>query len=293
MEFTVRVPGSMSNLGSGFDTFGLAISLYSTFKVRLSDNFSIKAFDKTLESENNLFFRVYKKCAEIFKESIKPIDLYIDSEIPLSRGLGSSSTAIVGAIESFCKIYNKNLSIDEKLAIAYEFEPHPDNLVPAMIGKFNICIKDDQKTIIKTLDFPKELKIIALIPNIEISTEKAREVLKKEVSLKDAVFNIARSSLFVSALLTKDFVLLKESVRDKIHQPYRKTFIPGFDELLEKAYAEGALAAFLSGSGSTIGVFTLKDEEKIGRSLLAIFDKNNIKADFKILNVDEKGALII
>lgn len=121
MEFTVRVPGSMSNLGPGFDTFGLAISLYSTFKVRLGDNFFIKAFDKSLESENNLFLRVYKRCCEIFEESIKPVDLYIDSEIPLSRGLGSSSTAIVGAIESFCKIYNKNLSIHEKLAIAYEF----------------------------------------------------------------------------------------------------------------------------------------------------------------------------
>ncbi len=291
MEFKLRVPASMSNLGAGFDTFGLAISLYNYFHIKSSDTFKITFENLDIKEEDNLFLKVYKKCLELFKKEPLPINISITSEIPFSRGLGSSSSAIIGAIKTFERVYNLELNLQEILRLAYGFEPHPDNLVPALVGGFNVCVKDVDDTYFNTLSFPKELKIIALIPEVKIDTQKAREILPKEISLKDAISNIQRSNLLLSSIISKRFELLREGIKDKIHQPYRKSLIPYYDDIENIAYQQGASAVFISGSGSTIGIFAL-EEGHIGNELVSFLKAKNIESSYRILNVDDEGTKI-
>ncbi len=290
MEFKLRVPASMSNLGAGFDTFGLAVNLYNIFHIKSHDTFSITFLNVDIKPEENLFLKVYKRCLEAFNEKEKPVHISIKTEIPFSRGLGSSSSAIIGAIKVFSVLHEKNLSYDDIFKIAYEFEPHPDNLVPALVGGFNVCLKDNDKTIFNTLDFPEELKIIAIIPDVKISTEEARKILPQKIDIKDAVYNIQRSNLLLSSLILKRFELLKEALQDKIHQPYRKSLIPYYNDVEKIAYDSGALGVFISGSGSTIGIFTLQNECLITNRISQFLRSKSVENTSKVLKVDKEGA---
>ena len=290
MEFILKVPASMSNLGAGFDTFGLAVNLYNIFDIKSSKDFNVKFVDLEIKDEENLFLKVFYRCIELFKKEKLPLEITIKTEIPFSRGLGSSSSAIIGAIKAFDTIYDKKLEHDDIFKIAYEFEPHPDNLVPALMGGFNVCLKDEEQTFFNTIDFPKELKILAIIPDIKISTEQARKILPKSIDIKDAIYNIQRSNLLVSSLINKRFELLKEAVQDKLHQPYRKSLIPFYEDIELLAYENGAKAVFISGSGSTVGVFCLENEEIIGKSCTEFLKSKGVESTYKILSVDEEGA---
>jgi len=292
MEFILKVPASMSNLGAGFDTFGLAVNLYNVFHVKSSRTFSISFIDLDIKPEENLFLKVYKRCIEIFNEEEMPVSITIKTEIPFSRGLGSSSSAIIGAIKTFSLLYEKELSYRDIFKIAYEFEPHPDNLVPALVGGFNVCLKDEEQTFFNTIDFPEELKIIAIIPDIKISTEEARKILPAKIDIKDAIYNIQRSNLLLSSLVLKRFELLKEAVKDKLHQPYRKSLIPFYDNIEKIAYDRGAKAVFISGSGSTIGIFALENEEIIGKTCVEFLKSKGVDGTYKILSVDKEGAKV-
>jgi len=290
MEIKIKVPASMSNLGAGFDTFGLAVNLYNIFDIKSSKDFNVKFVDLEIKDEENLFLKVFYRCIELFKKEKLPLEITIKTEIPFSRGLGSSSSAIIGAIKAFDAIYDKKLEHDDIFKIAYEFEPHPDNLVPALMGGFNVCLKDEEQTFFNTIDFPKELKIIAIIPDIKISTEQARKILPKSIDIKDAIYNIQRSNLLVSSLINKRFELLKEAVQDKLHQPYRKSLIPFYEDIELLAYENGAKAVFISGSGSTVGVFCLENEEIIGKTCTEFLKSKGVESTYKILSVDEEGA---
>jgi len=292
MEFILKVPASMSNLGAGFDTFGLAVNLYNVFHVKSSRTFSISFIDLDIKPEENLFLKVYKRCIEIFNEEEMSVSITIKTEIPFSRGLGSSSSAIIGAIKTFSLLYEKELSYRDIFKIAYEFEPHPDNLVPALVGGFNVCLKDEEQTFFNTIDFPEELKIIAIIPDIKISTEEARKILPAKIDITDAIYNIQRSNLLLSSLVLKRFELLKEAVKDKLHQPYRKSLIPFYDNVEKIAYDSGAKAVFISGSGSTIGIFALENEEIIGKTCVEFLKSKGVDGTYKILSVDKEGARV-
>ncbi|MFP3253509.1 MAG: homoserine kinase [Hydrogenobaculum sp.] len=292
MEFILKVPASMSNLGAGFDTFGLAVNLYNVFHIKSSRIFSISFIDLDIKPEENLFLKVYKRCIEIFNEEEMPVSITIKTEIPFSRGLGSSSSAIIGAIKTFSLLYEKELSYRDIFKIAYEFEPHPDNLVPALVGGFNVCLKDEEQTFFNTIDFPEELKIIAIIPDIKISTEEARKILPAKIDIKDAIYNIQRSNLLLSSLVLKRFELLKEAVKDKLHQPYRKSLIPFYDNIEKIAYDRGAKAVFISGSGSTVGIFALENEEIIGKTCVEFLKSKGVDGTYKILSVDKEGARV-
>ncbi len=291
----IIIPATTSNLGAGFDTFGLALTLYNKFTVEESDAFAMEVYgegaDKLPTDINNLFFKAYiRSCQELGVED-RPIKVVQENEIPLGRGLGSSATAILGGILTAVGLNDLKLSEEEILELAFLFEGHPDNLVPALVGGFTVsAMVGERKVVFEKLDFPEELKVVVLIPEFEILTEEARNVLPSMVSLKDAVFNVQRASLLISALVNRDFEVLKYAVEDKLHQPFRSQLLPGFESFKEEAYRLGADAVFISGSGSTIGIFTRKNEEEIGKVGLEIFKKLGFAAKFKVLEADKEGA---
>ncbi len=295
MKIKVKVPATTANLGAGFDTFGLALSLYNEFIVEESDSIEIETFPKNefLENpENNLFVQVLKKACEEKGKTFHGVKLKQINNVPVARGLGSSATAIVGAVLISAFVNKKELSDDEFFKIAYQFEPHPDNLLPAWKGGFTIALMDKEKTYYQKLDFPEEIKAVVAIPDFQLSTEEARRVLPKEISLSDGIFNVQRASLFVSAVLKKRYDLIKIAMDDRFHQPYRKKLIPGFDNIVQSAIENGALGSSLSGAGPTILALATENFDKIGQAMVSAFEKEGIKAEYKILDIDKEGAKI-
>ncbi len=292
----INVPATTTNFGSGFDAFGLALNLHNTFSVKFSENWKveIKGYKSGIPAnENNLFIKVYKRACREFGFPEKPIHLIQENRIPPARGLGSSATAIVGGIEAALQLHNKEVPLEEKLKIAFEFESHPDNILPAFLGGFVISATDRDRIVYKKIQFPDELKLVFVIPNYEVSTSEARRVLPKKMELQTAVFNLQRSALLVAALLTKDYKLLKEAVRDRLHQPYRSKLIPGLEEAILVSYKEGALATFLSGAGPTVCSITLEREEVIGEAVKETLDKfSGYEAEVKVLKAINEGLKV-
>lgn len=291
----VKVPATTANLGAGFDTFGLALTLYNEFEVEEADGVYIESYPKNefIENpENNLFIKVVKYLCEAEGRTFHGARLKQTVNIPVARGLGSSATAIVAGILTGFAVHKKPLTDEEFFKVAYLFEPHPDNLLPAWKGGFITALKTENKTYYSKMEFPEEIKAVVVIPDFELSTEKARSVLPAQVPLKDAIFNLQRSALFIRALQEKRYDLLKIAMEDKLHQPYRKNLIPNFDKVINNAYENGALGACLSGAGSTILALATENFDKIGLSMVEAFKEVSINAQYKVLEVDTQGAKV-
>lgn len=253
----VIVPATSANLGPGFDVLGLSINLYNRFKVEEADgglNIEVPAgtIPKLPTDEKNL---VYISAKHLFDEvgyKYRGLRIAIETGVPLGCGLGSSSTAIVGGLVAANEIARARLSKDEIFTLAAEIEGHPDNVGPAVFGGFTICYNSDSGFRAVPYKPSDSLKPVLLIPNSVLETKTARGVLPKEVSLPDAVFNIARSSLLISVLLTGRSELLRDAMQDRLHQPYRASLIPGLtDTIREIGKATGAGVA-LSGAGPSL-----------------------------------------
>jgi homoserine kinase len=293
--FSVKVPASTSNLGCGFDTFGLALSLYNEFFFERSDRFivEIEGEGRHLpKDENNLLLKAYLKACEYFGKDPKPTRVVQKNRIPTGRGLGSSATAIIGGITAFEVLHGEKLSQEKKLKLSLSMEPHPDNLFPALLGGFVISLWDGERLIYTKLDFPEDIKVVVAVPDFELSTSMARSVLEQNVSLSDAVNNIQRASLMVACLCNKEYHLLKEAVKDRLHQPYRAKLIPGFFKVIDRAYQEGALAVFLSGAGPSVASFSNRNFENIGKAMVRAFEEEGITAKYLLLDVDQEGAKV-
>jgi homoserine kinase len=291
----VRVPATTANLGAGFDTFGLALTLYNEFEVEEADGVFIESYPENeflKNPENNLFIKIVKYLCEAEGKTFHGAKLKQTINIPVARGLGSSATAIVAGILTGFAVHKKPLTDEEFFKVAYLFEPHPDNLLPAWKGGLIAALKTEDKTYYSKIDFPEELKAVVVIPDFELSTEFARSVLPKEIPLKDAVFNIQRVSLFIRALQEKRFDLLKVAMEDRLHQPYRKSLIPNFDKVIQYAYDSGAVGASLSGAGSTMLALALDNFDKIGQAMVSAFSEAGINAKYLVLDVDTEGAKV-
>jgi homoserine kinase len=291
----VKVPATTANLGAGFDTFGLALTLYNEFEVEEADGVFIESYPENeflKNPENNLFIKVVKYLCEAEGKTFHGAKLKQTVNIPVARGLGSSATAIVAGILTGFAVHKKPLTDEEFFKVAYLFEPHPDNLLPAWKGGLTAALKTEDKTYYSKIDFPQELKAVVVIPYFELSTKLARSVLPKEIPLKDAVFNIQRVSLFIRALQEKRFDLLKVAMEDRLHQPYRKSLIPNFDKVIQYAYDSGAVGASLSGAGSTMLALALDNFDKIGQAMVSAFSEAGINAKYLVLDVDTEGAKV-
>jgi len=271
----IQVPATTTNFGPGFDTFGLALNLYNTFEFIQKDAFGVEVKGRSegiARDENNLVIRVYRRCCEVYGERERPFLIRQEVLIPPARGLGSSATAIVAGIEAFSRLHRRRMSLSEKLRIAFEFEPHPDNLIPAFVGGFVICLGKTHEHL--KVDFPEDLRILFVIPEYEVSTDQARKMLPEKVSLEEAVFNIQRASLLIGSILKKDYIMIGNALEDKLHQPYRKKLIRGYEELKDSALESGAIGVYISGSGPTIGVLVTEEvKERVRNSLEVVAKK--------------------
>lgn len=316
----VRVPATTANLGPGFDCLGLALQLYNTVEL-IGDSSELivknQKFKIEIEgegenslpkNEENIVYQATKIVFDKTASSQQPaaIRLKLVNRIPLARGLGSSAAARIGGLVAANKLCGNKLTVQEILNIATQLEGHPDNVVPAFFG--GLCVSSLDKNRVKyvKLNTPVNLKAIVCIPELTISTEKARKILPHRVPLKDAVFNSSRVALLISALNQRRYDLLKSAMEDRLHQPYREKLIPGMKEVFQSAYSAGALGVALSGSGSSILALSKEQRpvrrsigeggaksKKIGQAMIKAFKREGIKSRYLILGIEQEGVKIV
>lgn len=300
----VRVPGTSANCGPGFDCLGLAATIYNYLDLTLirsgkvivesagegADNIPCGRRNLTWQAVSRLLKEVGR--ADEFKGAI----IRMKNNVPISRGLGSSSTAIVAGLVAANEIVGSPLNRQELLRLATELEGHPDNVAPALFGGFTVSVMDKGK--VQTFSFqPRiKLKLIVAVPDFELSTRLARKVLPRNVSMKDAIFNVSRASMLIAALVEGREDLLPLAFDDALHQPYRKKLVPGMSEVFEAAKNAGALGAAISGAGSCLIAFTTvrsRLEDKIAAAMVEAFGAASVKSKALILDVDRRGAQIL
>lgn len=296
MEIRLRAPGSTSNLGPGFDALGLALTLYNRVVIRTASNdrrrrmrITGKGAGKLPLDESNLFFRSADAAAQRAGRSLPGLDVEMHNGIPLSRGLGSSSTAIVTGVYAANLLMDEPLSGPALLNLATELEGHPDNVAPCLLGGLVICSCENGRVeTIRALP-PSELRAVVAVPRFELQTEAARAVLPEQVPHRDAVFNVGRACLVTAALMGGELCMLKSAMRDRLHQPYRASLVPGIEGVLEAAEEAGAMGACLSGAGPALLAFATDDATNIADAMKDAWALKNMHVETAVLRVDHDG----
>jgi homoserine kinase len=236
----VRVPGSSANLGPGFDALAAALALHLELEVRETGTFAVHTDLNVPRDRGNLVVRAF--------ERLHPADDFefrIASEIPLSGGLGSSAAAIVAGLMAADHLFELDADV---LGMAAELEGHLDNVAAALLGGFVVC----NAALAHRFEPPMGLEAVLVVPDSAVPTRKARAALPRTVRIDDAVFNIAHASMLILGLLTSDWDVISDGLRDRLHQPQRAHLYPRSAELLDRAQELGALGATISGAGPSV-----------------------------------------
>ena len=293
----VKVPATSANMGAGFDCLGVALGLYNYVEAEETDNgLVIDIKDSTADylpgNERNLVYRSMKTLFDEVGYTAKGLHLVQKNDIPVTRGLGSSSAGIVGGLLAANEISKADLSRDEILAISARIEGHPDNVAPAIMGGMTVNVTDFGKIKYVRTDVPEDLMFAAFVPEFTLSTKKARGVLPKTVSVRDAVFNMGRSALLMSSIMTGKYENIRAATADKLHQRYRKKFIPNIDDVFKAAYRADALGVYLSGAGPAVVAIIKADNENFVKKM-NYFVKTKINGwNMHILKPDNMGAVV-
>ena len=301
--FEVRLPASTSNLGAGFDCFGLALNLYLTIRATANpdgpeqcrvhttgppENASLPA------NSTNLIYRAMAYAATREQFTLPPVDLLVHNEIPLASGLGSSGAAIVGGIKLSGLLSGKELTNEKIQTYATEFEGHPDNVAAALYGGFVInCVTSNGEVFSIKSGWPKDLQIVVVSPRAQLSTQTARAQLPRSVSRADAVYNVQRAALFASALQNRRYDLLWEAMRDRLHQPARESLVPGLREALALPRKPGLFGIALSGAGPGILALVKDGAKEIGDEIANCFSAHKIHSTIRVLEADDEGCRVV
>ncbi|AGA69101.1 homoserine kinase [Desulfitobacterium dichloroeliminans LMG P-21439] len=294
----VRIPATSANLGPGFDCLGMALSLYNFVQINNSDSFQITLTGDysagIATDDTNL---VWRSMCTLWTEigfKIPTVSLILENNVPPTRGLGSSSAAIVGGLVAANEYAGDVLSKQEILQLANRIEGHPDNVAPALLGGITLAVSTETSVIARVLQANPLFTALAIVPDFHLSTEKSRKVLPTSISRSDAVFNLSRTALLVEALIHGNYEFLMEGMQDRLHQNQRAALVPGLGETLQVALDFGAYGSALSGSGPTILALVSSDRaEKVSQAMLDNLASHGLTAKAYLLSVDSEGATVI
>lgn len=307
MKVSVKVPATTANVGPGFDCFGMALSLYNTITLEetvypttgLEINIIGDEDEGTYSSliptnETNIVYKAIELLYNYVGQTPPALRINIQSNIPIAKGLGSSAAVIVGGVLAANKLLGNPADEAALLSIANEVEGHPDNIVPSIMGGFTISSAEEDGSILyRKIDWPEDWKLTLCIPDYELATQISRSVLPKTVSYDDAIFNTKRCAMFVEALHSKDVDLMRLSLDDKLHQPYRSRLIPGFDDIVTGLKEIDVIGTVLSGAGPSILVISNNNLEDIKSIVKSVWEVSGIRSNIKTLAIDTKGAVIL
>ena len=291
-KVTVRVPATTANLGPGFDAFGCALKLYTDVTFEETDcGLEITGCPEEFTGPDNLAYVSYCAVLASMSEDVHGIKIHIESNIPVCRGLGSSAALLVAGAIGANVLRGNRLSTQGLLNITNAMEGHPDNLAPAFFGGLTASMVDNGLPV--TVNFPlhPDWDIIALIPEFDLPTHKARAILPTQVARADAIYNISHGAMVLKALELGDEKLLRNAMQDRLHQPYRKNLITDYEKIEALVRTTGA-AFCLSGAGPTLLCITQDQalEEKLAKKLPQITEAN---WQILPLHVEFEGAKVI
>ncbi len=294
MRIKVRIPATTANLGPGFDTLGLALNIFNYIEIdtdteQLSIEIQGEGEKRLAANESNLSYQAISRVFTEVGRTMIPLKIKQVNEIPLASGLGSSAAAIVGGLTAANLLLNQPLKTNQLLALAADMEGHPDNAAPALLGGLVIAGKDKQKIIYSQIKPNNPPQVIVVIPDYSLNTNKARSVLPNQVPFQDAVDNLSRLALLINCFSSGDYTNLRFGCEDKLHQDYRKSLVPGFDDVISACTLSGGLGAALSGAGPTIVGFAYNNIKQISSKMQAAFLVHGINSRIIVTQINNEG----
>lgn len=291
-KVTVRVPATSANLGPGFDSFGCALALYNTYTFEIiSGGLEIFGCDEEYRNRDNLSVVAYRYAMDALGLPTEPLRLDIDAHIPVCRGLGSSSAMIIGGVMAANALHGNTLTKEDMLRLCTVVEGHPDNLAPALFGGMTASLMRDGKPVTARFPLSEKLRFFALVPDFPLSTQLARSVLPQRIPFADAVFNVSHAALLLRALETADAEMIALALDDRLHQPYRKGLIAGYEDAERVAKQCGVTAFCISGAGPTC--LCIATEDRVGDCLRALMPEVCPNWQVLSLHVDTEGARLL
>lgn len=285
----IKVPATSANLGVGFDCMGLAVSLYSTIDFeQSSQKLVISGCDEQFQNEQNLIYQAFVRGCQFLNQPVPNVKITIDNHVPVSRGLGSSAVCIVGGLMGANLWFDSPLAKEEILTLATEMEGHPDNVAPAILGNLNVSFTDSLENIQNVaFKVSSDLFFVVLIPDYQLSTKKARQVLPKSMDYQTVSYQVGHAVALSKALETGDLQLIRQAIIDKMHEPFRSKLIPDYSAVKSICEKDGGVL-YISGSGSTLMAIAsnLNDAQKI----IDETKKSFPNWETHLLSVDTKGA---
>lgn len=249
----IQAPATTANLGAGFDCLGCALSLYNTYEIEeIAQGYEITGCGAAYANENNLVARAYREAMRRMNLPVRGLRVNIQANIPLARGLGSSAACIAAGVLGASLLHGGRMDEQALLDAATAIEGHPDNVAPCLLGGLTASMMEGGEAFSVRYAPHESIRFCALIPDFELSTEKARGVLPAQVPFQDAVYNLSRTAVFARAMELGDTRLIAAALSDRLHQPYRKPLFREYDAVRERALSSGAIGFCVSGAGPTL-----------------------------------------
>ncbi len=298
-QVSVIVPATTANLGPGFDCLGAALNLHNRFQFRLrsDDSHSIRyrGTDHVSLGKENLAYRAFSRAFEMVSQPTPGVEIDLELNVPLSRGLGSSATAVVGGLLGANALGELNLSPETLLQLAIAIEGHPDNVVPALKGSCQLCVQAPKgRWIFCPLPWHEQIQMVVGVPDFKLSTHTARGVLPKTISLPDAVFTASHLGLLIRALEQGEGEWLRAALQDRLHQPARAELITGFKSVQAAAQTAGAYGVVISGAGPTLlALCGAEHRQQVGAAMVNAWKQLDVDAEALCVDLERSGARVV
>ncbi|EFP59754.1 homoserine kinase [Erysipelotrichaceae bacterium AF15-26LB] len=284
----VRVPATSANLGVGYDCMGLALDDYATvtFEV-IAHGLEILGCEEAYCNEDNLFYQAFLEGLKYMNETVPGIRITVDTDIPYARGLGSSATCIVAGLAGANALFQNRMNRYELFDLAARMEGHPDNIAPAIFGGLCVSFMEEGKPNMIRYGVKRDLQFVTMIPDYEVSTKSAREVLPNNMSYAQAVYQMGRCAALAKAIEIGNAMIMKRACTDQMQEPYRKELIPEYADVNKLCEDAGMITMYISGSGSTM--IALTQEEADAGVLAETIKKRYPTWDVRILKATYDG----
>lgn len=291
----MQIPATSANIGSGFDSLGLAVTMYNYVNMAENDDVVIKTLDdvKVPTDRSNLIYKTAKYLYDLCGKTCPGLYIEQENNIPMARGLGSSSACIVAGLLGANRLMGNPLTKDEIINIAADLEGHPDNSTPALLGGQVTAVLENKKVWYVKQEIRDDLRFVAIVPDFELRTSLARQALPREINHKDGVFNLSRAALMSVSLYSGNYQNLRIAADDRLHQPYRLSLIKGASAVIESSYLLGAYCSYISGAGSTLMSITDRDNTEFEGKLRNILDSYGFTGwKLHTLGIDNRGTIL-
>lgn len=293
---SIKVPATSANLGSGFDSLGVALNWYNYVWMEESDRIEISSKDNVAipKGKDNLVYQAAEFVYNAYGKKMPGLKIIQENNIPMARGMGSSSACIVAGITGANELLGRPFDQDTLINFACKIEGHPDNTTPAILGGLTVSAMDAGRVYSVGTQVSDKFRFALLIPDFQLKTEQSRATLPMQYSKQDAVYNLSRSALMVASLSCGKAENLRIAVQDKLHQPFRVDLIENCAQIFELTYQNGSLGTYISGAGPCImSIIESGNTAYYNRMIKQLEEHGIVGWKLEVLETDREGTKVL